>query len=236
VHSTFSRAHTRTLTTGAMTLALGSLAVAFAGSASAHVTVNSTDARQGGYGKVAVRVPNESETAGTIKVSVSIPAGTPLSSVRIKPHVGWTATAPKVALAKPFKQGDRTITETVTTITWTADKGVSIKPGTFDEFEFSAGQLPTTVKSISFPAIQTYSDGKVVQWSEPVVKGAAEPEHPAPVLNLLPAEGSEKAPAAALTSPKASSNDSLARGGAAVAALVAFGGIGVALRRKGSDA
>jgi uncharacterized protein YcnI len=232
---TFSRAHARTLTTCATTLALGSLAVALAGSASAHVTVNSTDARQDGYGKVNVRVPNESETAGTTKVSVSMPTDLVLRSVRVKPHAGWTFTAPKVALAKPVKQGDKTVTEAVSTITWTADKGVSIKPGSFDEFEFSVGQLPAKAATISFPAIQTYSDGKVVQWSQPVVEGAEEPEHPAPVLKLLPAEGTEKAPAAAVTAPK-SGNDSLARGLAGGAAVVALGGIGLGLRRKRSDA
>jgi uncharacterized protein YcnI len=236
MQTTFSRAHARTLTTCGTTLALGALAVALAGSASAHVTVNSTDARQDGYGKVTVRVPNESETAGTTQVSVSMPAGVTISSVRVKPHVGWTATAPKVTLAKPVVQGDKTVTEAVSVITWKADKGVSIKPGTFDEFEFSAGRLPASVTTLSFPAIQTYSDGKVVKWDQPAVKGAAEPEHPSPVLNLLPSEDAEKAAAAALTAPKASSNDSLARGAAAGAGIVALGGIGLGLRRKRSDA
>lgn len=235
MQTTFSRAHSRTLTTGATTLALGSIAIALAGSASAHVSVNSTDARQDGFGKVTVRVPNESETAGTTKVSVSMPTDVVLRSVRVKPHAGWTFSAPKVTLAKPVKQGDTTVTEAVSIITWTADKGVSIKPGSFDEFEFSAGKLPAKAASISFPAIQTYSDGKVVKWNQPEVKGAAEPEHPAPVLTLLLAEGSEKAPVA-VTAPTAAGSDSVARGVAAGAAVVAVGGVGLGLRRKRSDA
>jgi uncharacterized protein YcnI len=233
---TFSRAHTRALSTGAMTLALGSLAVALAAGASAHVTVNSTDARQDGYGKVTVRVPNESETAGTTKVSVSMPADSPIASVRVKPHAGWSFSAPKVALVKPVTQGDKTITEAVATITWTADPGVSIKPGSFDEFDFSAGRLPADQTSLSFPATQTYSDGKVVKWDQAKTKGAAEPEHPAPVLALLPAEGSEKAPAVTATPAKASGKDSLARGIGAGAGIVALGGVGLGLRRKHSHA
>jgi uncharacterized protein YcnI len=232
----FSAAHIRTVSTGVVTLALGSLAVAFSASAFAHVTVNSTDARLGGYGKVTVRVPNESETAGTTKVSVSMPAGTPIASVRVKPHAGWSYLAPKVALVKPVKQGDKTITESVSTITWTADKGVSIKPGSFDEFEFSAGRLPAGQAVMSFPATQTYSDGKVVKWNQPKVKGAAEPEHPAPVLNLLPAQASEMAPVATKPSAKSGGNDSVARGLSAGAIAVGLGGIGVGLRRKRSDA
>jgi len=229
---TFSRAHARTLSTGAMTLALGSLAVALAAGASAHVNVSSTDARQGGYGKVTVRVPNESETAGTTQVAMSMPKDVLISSVRVKPHFGWTFTAPKVKLATPVTQGDKTITEAVSTITWTADKGVSIKPGTFDEFEFSAGKLPTDKTSLSFPAIQTYSDGKVVRWIEPKVEGAAEPAHPAPVLDVLPAKGSEKAAAVVATPDKADSKDSLARGMGIGAGIAALGGIGLGLRRK----
>jgi uncharacterized protein YcnI len=229
---TFSRAHARTVTTAALTMALGSLAVALAASASAHVTVNSTDARQDGYGKVTVRVPNESETAGTTKVSVSMPAGSPIASVRVKPHAGWSFSAPKVALVKPVTQGDKTITEAVSTITWTADPGVSIKPGSFDEFEFSAGRLPANQTSLSFPAVQTYSDGKVVRWNEPKTPGADEPEHPAPVLNLLPANNPEHA--VATPSAKVADTDPVARGLGAGAAVVAVGGVGLGLRRQRS--
>ena len=51
-----------------------SLAVlASAGLASAHVGVSSPDATPGGYGKVTFRVPNESDTASTIKLEVQIP-------------------------------------------------------------------------------------------------------------------------------------------------------------------
>jgi Domain of unkown function (DUF1775) len=41
-----------------------------------------------------------------------------------------------------------------------------------------------------FKALQTYSDGDVVQWIEPTVKGGAEPEHPPPVLKLTKARKS----------------------------------------------
>lgn len=228
---TFSRAHARALTTGTMTLALGALAVAMATSASAHVTVNSTDARQGGFGKVTVRVPNESKTgAGTTTVAVDMPKDGLYTSVRAKPHFGWTFKAPLVKLPTPVVQGDKTITEAVSTITWTADPGVSIKVGSFDEFEFTPGKMPTDKTSLSFPAVQTYSDGEVVKWNEAKV-GAEEPKHPAPVLILLPAAGSEKAPAVA---PAEADNDSVARGLGAGAAVVALGGVGMGLQRRRS--
>ncbi|MDQ1484181.1 MAG: hypothetical protein QOF35_2257 [Actinomycetota bacterium] len=226
-----SRAPKRTLTTVATTLAFGSMAVVMAASASAHVTVNTTDARQGGYGKVTVRVPNESETAVTTKVSIAMPTSSVLRSVKVKAHPGWTSSAPKVKLAKPVTQGDKIVTEAVATITWTADKGVSIKADSFDEFEFSVGQLPTDKTSLSFPALQTYSDGKVVGWIEPVTPGGAEPKHPAPVLDLLPSKTAK--PSAAAPSPSAKAGkDSVARSLGAGAVIVAVGGAGLGLRRK----
>jgi hypothetical protein len=46
------------------------------------------------------------------------------------------------------------------------------------------------VNQLQFKASQTYSDGEVVQWIEPTVKGGAEPAHPAPVLTLTKASKS----------------------------------------------
>ena len=87
---------------------------------------------------------------------------------------------------------DFTLTEAVSTITWTAQSGTRIEPGQFQEFEVSAGRMPE-VDSISFPAEQTYEDGTVVSWADPVVDGEEEPEHPAPTLRLAPAsDGSDE--------------------------------------------
>ena len=71
----------------------------------------------------------------------------------------------------------------MSTITWTAtDAGLA--PGQFDLFTISAGPLPTNTSKLTFKAIQTYSDGTTVNWIQATVKGAPEPEHPAPVLTL----------------------------------------------------
>jgi uncharacterized protein len=161
--------------------------VALTGTASAHVSVNPKEADQGSYARLTFRVPNESDTAGTVKVQVTFPTDTPLASVRYKPHAGWTIAVTKSKLPKPVTVGDYDLTEAVSAITWTAQSGVQIKPGEFDEFDVSVGPLPEA-KSLAFPATQTYSDGKVVNWNEPVKEGAAEPEHPAPTLTLNPAD------------------------------------------------
>src|SRR6476661_7534363 len=88
--------------------------LASAGLASAHVSVSSPDAAAGGYGKVVFRVPNESDTASTVKIRIQIPTDPPLASLSTQPVPGWTATTTKTPLNPPVKDDDgNTITEAV---------------------------------------------------------------------------------------------------------------------------
>lgn len=154
---------------------VGTLALAGTGLASAHVTVNAPGAAQGSYEVLTFRVPTESATAGTTKLTVTLPD---LRSARTEPMPGWQGSVtkdPQSALA--------------TSVTWTADPGVEVGPGQFAEFRLSAGPLPET-DSISFDASQTYSDGTVVDWNQQPTANGEEPEHPAPSLTLAPAEPS----------------------------------------------
>ncbi|MDG4827457.1 YcnI family protein [Asanoa sp. WMMD1127] len=174
------------------------------GPASAHVTVNAQGATQGGYAKLAFRVPNERDNASTVKVEVNIPPETAIASVSTRPTPGWTATTEKSKLATPLKAHGEEITEAITKITWTATAGSEVKPGEFQEFEVSAGPLPE-VDQIVFKALQTYSNNEIVRWiDEPT--GGEEAEHPAPVLKLAKAGAAEGAAA----SPAANANVNLA--------------------------
>jgi uncharacterized protein YcnI len=171
-------------------LAVAAVAVfGFAAPASAHVTVNPNTATQGGYTKVAFRVPNEKDTANTVKLEVTLPEDTPIASVSVKPLPGWTAAPAVTKLKTPVKSDDGDVTEAVTKITWTADPSAVLKPGQFQEFEVSLGPLPK-VNQIVFKALQYYSDGDVVRWIEEPSAGAKEPEHPAPILKLTAANAS----------------------------------------------
>lgn len=158
--------------------------------AQAHVTVTSTDATQGGYARIALRVPTESDTASTTKVEVRLPADQPVASVATMPVPGWTATTETTKLATPIKTDDGdTVTEAVSTITWTATSpDTAIKPGQFQEFPVSLGPLPKA-DSMVFKTLQTYSDGTVVRWIDETVAGQPEPQHPAPVLKLAASAG-----------------------------------------------
>jgi uncharacterized protein YcnI len=179
----------RKLSRTAAVLAAGTVAVlTLASPAAAHVTVNPNNATQGGYAKVAFRVPNEKATASTVKLEVALPADTPIRSVSLRPLAGWTGSTETTTLPTPITTENGEITEAVTKITWTADAGVAIQPGQFQEFEVSLGPLPE-VDQIVFKALQTYSDGDVVRWIDEPTNDGSEPEHPAPVLRLAPGAG-----------------------------------------------
>ncbi|HZQ79869.1 MAG TPA: YcnI family protein [Acidimicrobiia bacterium] len=177
-----------------VTIAAAAALVLPATGALAHVTVNPRSATQGGYTKLAFRVPNERDGVDSTGVEVNFPADHPITSVSVRPHPGWIYSVETAKLAKPITSDDGDITRAVTKITWT---GGTIKPGEFDEFEVSVGPLPTDTDSLTFKALQTYSDGQVVRWIEEATPGGAEPDHPAPVLTLTRADAAPTTPTTA---------------------------------------
>jgi uncharacterized protein YcnI len=156
-----------------------------AGVASAHVTVNPPNATAGSYAKLTFRVPTESDAASTVSVQVSLPTDHPFASVSLQPIPGWTATTKTVTFDPPLRTGKFDLTDAVSSVTWTADDGVGVKPGEFQEFSLSVGPVPD-VASLTFPATQTYSDGSVVTWDEVAAAGqdAHSLDHPAPLLSI----------------------------------------------------
>ncbi|MEV6628306.1 YcnI family protein, partial [Amycolatopsis sp. NPDC051114] len=159
-----------------------------AGVASAHVTANvyGPQPTKGGYAAIVFRVPSEEkDPITTTKVAVDFKADYGIGSVRTKPVPGWTAEVKKSKLPAPITKDNGTqITEAVTAVTWTAQAGSELKAADYQEFSVSFGPLPTNVDQVEFPAHQTYSDGKVVDWNQPTPAGGEEPEHPAPAVKL----------------------------------------------------
>ena len=169
--------------------AAGTAVLALSAPAFAHVTVQPEGtAAKGGYAVVDFKVPNERDDASTTKVEVNFPADHPLASVMPEPIAGWKAEVTKSKLAKPLTMHGEKIDEAVTKVTWTAD-GKGIEPGYFQKFPLSVGALPEDADQLVFKAIQTYSDKEVVRWIEVPREGQAEPENPAPVLELSAATG-----------------------------------------------
>ncbi|MDQ0238318.1 YcnI family copper-binding membrane protein [Arthrobacter bambusae] len=170
----------RTLKTAcAATMAAGLLAFGVS-AASAHVNVNPDDPAAGGYTHLTFNVPNESPTAKTNKLEVSLPTDTPFNSVSVKPVEGWTAELVTTTLPKPVTVGGATVTKAVSSVVWTADAAHQIGQNEYQAFSISVGVLPDAGTTVTLPATQSYTDGTVVKWDEKTVEGQPEPEHPAP--------------------------------------------------------
>jgi uncharacterized protein YcnI len=239
------------LRVGATALAVATLTLAGSAAAQAHVRVIPESTAGGAFTKVTFRVPSESDTAKTTSVAINLPTDTPLAFVSAQQLDGWTVKIDKTKLAKPVEVEGTEITEAASKITWTAEKGSELAPGEFQEFSLSGGPLPTEIKAIEFPAVQTYSDGTVANWNEPQPEGADEPEHPVPSFELTaalpegadadaapPATESATAGSSSSTEEPASS-DGLARGlgiGGLIAGLLGLGLGLLAWRRTAAPA
>ena len=214
--------------------------LAFAGAAFAHVTVTAPGATRGGSDQlITFRVPVEKE-ADTVGLTIALPTDTPIASVEIAPLAGWTHTEKTAKLAEPIKTDDGEITSAVSQISWKASAGNGLKPGEFGEFTIIAGQLPDA-PSLTFKALQTYSDGSVVRWIEVAAPGSsAEPENPAPVLTLAAAPSGRSSSAASDDPAPAASSSSSSNTGPVVLSIIALVvaaaalGLAVVSRARGS--
>ncbi|MCX5045102.1 YcnI family protein [Aldersonia sp. NBC_00410] len=207
-----------TFTRAALTTTASVTAVFLAGGiASAHVTVDAPGATQGGYTVLTFKVPTESDTASTTKLTVTLPE---FKSARPEPIPGWQSAVEKNA------------DQEVTAVTWTADPGApGIPVGQFQRFALSVGPLPDQ-DEVSFTASQTYSDGQVVDWNQPMGSDGSEPEHPTPSVTLAEGSGDDHHAATATAdhhdSEEASDTDT------ADSTARWLGGIGLALGAIGA--
>ena len=191
---------------GAAVLAVSAAATLLvAGPASAHITVGADDAHQGASDSVLTfRVPNEEDGASTVKVAISFPKATPLASVKPSPTPGWTISTTTAKFGTPITTDDGTLTEGVSQVVYTASgPSAGIPAGQFGSFQILVGPLPKQATSLSFPTVQTYSNGKVESWIQPVTDPAHEPDNPAPTLRLSAAEAgaADASPSSAAASP-----------------------------------
>ncbi len=161
--------------------------------AAAHVTLQPQEAAAKAFVAENVRVPTEEPDANTIKVSVQFPPG--FAEASYEPVPGWRVKVKKTKLAKPIKtdEGD-TLTEQVSQITWSGGK---IAPGQFQDFPVSLQMPDKAGSTLTFKAIQTYDNGKVVRWI-----GPPDAEEPAPQVKVTAAEGET-----ASATPTATSSD-----------------------------
>ena len=174
--------------------AVGSLLMG--GTAWAHVTVSPDSAPKASDAVLVFQVPNEEDNASTVQVEVAFPADKPIAGASVQPVPGWTAQVTTAPVTKPIKTDEGTVSEAVSKIVWT---GGAIMPGQFEQFPISVG-LPDSTGPLVFKALQTYSDGNVVRWIEVPAAGGAEPDHPAPTVQLTAA--TELRASSSVTMPK----------------------------------
>jgi len=148
--------------------------------ASAHVTLQPEEVPAGGFERLDLRVPNESEKANTTKVEVEMPDGFIFLST--EPVPGWSAEVKMEKLDQPVEAFGEEYTEQVGSVTFEAD-GPGLAPGEFQDFGLSVGLPDAPGETLAFPAIQTYSDGEVARWI-----GPEDAEEPAPTVELTDAE------------------------------------------------
>src|SRR3954452_17862130 len=160
---------------------------ALAGVAEAHVEIQPESVPGGSFSVIAFRVPNESNSARTVVLKVLLPPKQAIASVQTTAIPGWTATTQTRKLAQPIENDDgEQVTSVVSQVTWRAT-GKGIVPGQYQDFDLSLGALPEKGTMV-FNAVQTYSDGTVVNWNEVSADASVEPEHPAPTLALAAAD------------------------------------------------
>lgn len=167
------------------TLALvATAALALPTAASAHVTLQPNEAVSGSFSKMDVRVPNERDNKGTIKVDVRLPDGLYFLSYQKVP--GWKVRVYKEKLDQPVDLGGFSVDERYTRVVWRARKPKRdrIAPGQFQDFPLSV-RVPNgdAGSQLVFRAFQTYQGGERVAWT-----GAPDSDAPAPRVTLLAPE------------------------------------------------
>ena len=144
--------------------------------ADAHITLNPARVPAGSFSRIDIRVPNERDNASTTKVVVKFPPG--FISASYQPVPGWTV---HVNMAKPVVASSEKQSEQVDTVTFAA-RGTGIGPGQFEDFGLALDMPGTAGTTLTFKAVQTYSNGEVERWI-----GGSDADEPAPHVALTPA-------------------------------------------------
>lgn len=149
--------------------------------ASAHVTLEKSEANAGQTYKGVLRVGHGCDGSPTTSFSVDVPDG--LALVRPMPKAGWQLTTETGAYSKPVTAHGKTYESGVTKITWS---GGRLQDGEYDEFIF-VGQLRDDVSGpLYLPVVQLCEKGEW-RWVEKPQAGQSA-RAPAPILRVAQAQ------------------------------------------------
>ncbi len=156
----------------------------------AHITLEVREAPAGSTYKAVLRLPHGCDAAATTAIRVRIPEG--VTGIKPMPKPGWalaTRTAPVVtpvatAALAATPDGHAAPQQEVVEVAWS---GGNLPDAYYDEFVLRM-TLPKAAEAttIYFPIVQECG-ATVTRWIEIPVQGAAEPDHPAPALRIVPA-------------------------------------------------
>jgi len=167
-------------------LALGALGAAtIAATASAHVTLERTEAAVGSPYKAVLRVPHGCEGTATVALRIRVPEG--MIAVKPMPKPGWKIETMigKYPRSYDYFHGAK-LSEGVTEIGF---GGGNLPDAYYDEFVFAgflAGDLEPG-RTLYLPVVQECEKG-VNRWIEIPAPGKSSADYPepAPALRLLP--------------------------------------------------
>lgn len=154
-------------------------ALALVSAAQAHVTVHPNALPAGGFTVVNVNVPSEEPKASTVRIDVQFPAGVYYAATSAMP--GWKGRVITKKLSTPVEiEPGESVTSRVDRVVFS---GGRIAPEQFMAFPISMLVPDGKPGSLlTFKAVQTYSNGKVVRWI-----GSPSADEPAPQVLVRPA-------------------------------------------------
>jgi periplasmic copper chaperone A len=142
-----------------------------AGPAWAHSEFDPDQAGTGNVVALQLSVENEQSDVGTTQVQLFFPEGVPITLVDLPAVAGWTTAVEGGAIGAP-----------VTSVTWSRPTAT---PDENPLLPLTIGPMPADPVRLQFKALQTYSNGDIERWIEDWPAGAPEPDHPAPVLEVV---------------------------------------------------
>jgi periplasmic copper chaperone A len=153
------------------------------GVATAHVTVQPTEAVAGSYLHMDFSVPHGCQGSSTVALRVKVPDGVLSAKPQMKP--GWTVDIKKKKLDTPQSAGHgHMISEVVDEITW---RGGPLPDSLYDTFGLIVKLPDTPGQTVYFPAVQECEKG-VSRWIELPAAGQSSEQlqEPAPFIKLKP--------------------------------------------------
>lgn len=163
------------------------LSAPVAGTARAHVTLDTPQAPALSYARIAARVPHGCDGAATVALRIQIPEG--VTGVRPMPKPGWTLStvADEAARATDGSgtAGGHGRAAAVREVAWRAKPGEALPDAQFDEFVLFLRTPDAAGQTLWFPFVQECEGGKVSRWTERPAEGQTHQQTRSPAYPML---------------------------------------------------